>query len=178
MRSEIIELIALEPMTIAQVAKQVKESPNRVYYHVTELEKAKLIRVVKRVRKGNLIEKVYQAVAPWIRVDERLFQGGPRARGLFHESVQTILDSAASDLGKLDDEAPLGRAVLDHVLRTFNLMRLEQRDIAELSRRLKNLVTEFKKRERPELPKRAALTVVFYPHPAKAARERRRGPSR
>jgi DNA-binding transcriptional ArsR family regulator len=163
MRSEIVELVALEALAISQIAQAVKEQPNRVYYHVSELTKAGLLRVAGSARKGNLIERRYQSVAPWIRVDERLFERGRQGRGLFARTIEHVLDAASADLGRLDEAGPLDAAMLEHVLRTFNLLRLGPKDVAVLGRKLKALVTEFKRKERPGAAPTAALTIVYYP---------------
>jgi DNA-binding transcriptional ArsR family regulator len=165
MRNQVVELIALEPMTVTDIARRVKETPNRVYYHVTELEKAGLIRAVRTRTRGNLAEKLYQTVAPYIRVDERLFRRGAEGLELFHETIQTVLDTASLDLRKVDSNRALTGGDLERAIRSFNLLRLSPGDIERLGERLRKLLDEFKARERPDAPSRAALTIVFYPHP-------------
>jgi DNA-binding transcriptional ArsR family regulator len=165
MRNQIIELIALEALTVTDIARRVKESPNRVYYHVTELERAGLIRTVRTRTRGNLAEKLYQTIAPYIRVDERLFRKGAEGLELFHETIQTVLDTASLDLRKVGSGSALTGGDLEKAIRSFNLLRLSPGDIERLGGRLRSLLDEFKARERPDATSRAALTIVFYPHP-------------
>lgn len=173
MRIAILEQIAHEALTVTAIAQAIGAPVNRAYYHVMELERAKVIRAVRTRKRANLVEKLYQAVAPNIRVDEKLFQrGGAAGLDLFYETIRSVLDASADDLRRMADSGALGPETLEQTLRSFVRLRLRPRDIDELQRRLRALIDEFKGRDRADATGRAALTVVFCPYPDVAVESR------
>lgn len=166
MRVAILEQVAHEALTVTAIAQAIKSPVNRAYYHVVELERAKVISAVRRRKRANLVEKLYQAVAPNIRVDEKLFhRGGAAGLDLFHETIRSVLDASADDLRGMADGGTIGPETLERTIRAFVRLRLRPRDLDELQRRLRELIDDFKGRDRADATSRAALTVVFCPYP-------------
>ncbi len=62
-RVRILTLLIERPGTAKQVADWIGGTRGRVHYHVKELEKAGLVRIVAKVEKGGVLEKYYRAVA-------------------------------------------------------------------------------------------------------------------
>src|SRR5262245_50017494 len=83
-----------QPMTVTELATALGEPPSRLYYHVNELERIGLIRVAELRDRGNLREKVYQVIAPSIRVDPAVFQSGAEGHEVLHETVLAVLAAA------------------------------------------------------------------------------------
>ncbi|MEM5774392.1 MAG: helix-turn-helix domain-containing protein [Anaerolineaceae bacterium] len=73
-RVEILGLLQ-KPRTTRQVADVLGETANAMYYHILELEKYRLIKVVKTAMKGHMQEKYYQAVAHFYAPAVSLFEG-------------------------------------------------------------------------------------------------------
>ncbi|QBD75413.1 ArsR family transcriptional regulator [Ktedonosporobacter rubrisoli] len=71
LRTHILELLREHPMTVKQVADRLKLASARVHYHVRELEKVGLLRLVETREKGGILEKYYQSVAHtfWVPPD-------------------------------------------------------------------------------------------------------------
>jgi DNA-binding transcriptional ArsR family regulator len=86
MRLRILALLR-EPASAAAVARQIDEPRQKVNYHVKELERAGLIRLVGERRTGNLTENLYQAVAATFVVSPRLAWVDPRRTGALAEQV-------------------------------------------------------------------------------------------
>jgi DNA-binding transcriptional ArsR family regulator len=61
-RVELLRRMA-EPRTCAQLASELNEVPQKLYYHVKVLERAGLVEKVAERRVGSFIEGLYQAVA-------------------------------------------------------------------------------------------------------------------
>jgi DNA-binding transcriptional ArsR family regulator len=72
-RLRIIELLAERPMTVTQLGELLGEAPAKIHYHVRELEKAGLLRLVETREKGGILEKYYQPIAREISVEKQLF---------------------------------------------------------------------------------------------------------
>ena len=163
LRIQILEKLIEEPRSVAQVAARLRESPNKIYYHLTELERQGLIRVVKTQKKGNLIEKYYQPVAQFFRVDESLFHRGPEGLEAFYRSIVTLLDATALDLRKAIQAGRLTAEEVDQVLRLYVRFRLHPDHIERFRQKLEALIEEFAALETPEAPAQATLTLIFYP---------------
>lgn len=77
LRLRIIELLQHKPMTVTQLGEELGEAPAKVHYHVRELEKVGLLRLVERREKGSILEKYYQPVAREISVEKSLLSAPP-----------------------------------------------------------------------------------------------------
>jgi len=61
-RVEILRRLA-EPSTCTQIGKQLGDSPQKVYYHVKQLQTAGLVELVDERRVRGITEGIYRAVA-------------------------------------------------------------------------------------------------------------------
>jgi len=59
LRSQIIEVLSPEPLTVNQIAEKLGLAPSKLYYHVNMLEKHGFLKVVDTTVRGNIIEKHY-----------------------------------------------------------------------------------------------------------------------
>src|SRR6266699_7248477 len=76
-RARILELLRDRPMTVTQLGELMGEGPAKIHYHVRELEKVGLLRLVERREKGGILEKYYQPVAREISVEKSLLSAPP-----------------------------------------------------------------------------------------------------
>ena len=77
LRIRIIEALGQQAMTSKQLALLLGEAPAKVHYHLHELEKVGLVKLVDIREKGNMLEKYYRAVARNISASETFFQRVP-----------------------------------------------------------------------------------------------------
>jgi len=77
LRLRIIELLQSKQMTVTQLGEELGEAPAKVHYHVRELEKVGLLRLVETREKGGILEKYYQPVAREISVEKSLLSAPP-----------------------------------------------------------------------------------------------------
>jgi DNA-binding transcriptional ArsR family regulator len=112
-RAAILEALR-EPATAASVARVVGQSRQNVAYHVRELEKVGLVRLVDSQRNGNFVERRYQAVATTFLVSPRSTwgDGSPRTAALADQLSLDELHRAAEQLQR-DSAALLDRAAFD-----------------------------------------------------------------
>jgi DNA-binding transcriptional ArsR family regulator len=68
LRVRILERLAHEPMTVKMLGTDLGETPAKVHYHVRELERIGVIRLVQTREKGGVLEKYYRAVAKNVAV--------------------------------------------------------------------------------------------------------------
>lgn len=72
LRLRIIDILQKQPMTVTQLGEALGVAPAKVHYHVRELERVGLVRLVETREKGGILEKYYQPVARDIRVERSL----------------------------------------------------------------------------------------------------------
>lgn len=72
LRLRIIERLDKRPMTVTQLGEELDMAPARVHYHVRELERVGLLKLVETREKGGILEKYYQPIAREIGVGKAL----------------------------------------------------------------------------------------------------------
>lgn len=73
LRIRIIETLQEQPMTVTQLGDALGEAPAKIHYHVRELEKVGLLKLVETREKGGILEKYYQPIARDFSVASSLF---------------------------------------------------------------------------------------------------------
>lgn len=173
LRTQIMELLAKEPLTVGQVAEKLGLASSRLYYHFNLLEKHGLILVVETHVIANIIEKEYRAAARRLDVDPALlnFSTETGQENIFHVVAATIeatredlirsLQARSFALEQGEKEQPR-RADIDRVI-----SRIPEQTANEFQERLNALIREFEAADvegpgSDEL-QAYALTVAFYP---------------
>lgn len=77
LRLRIFEALLNKPMTVTQLGEELGEAPAKVHYHVRELERVGLLRLVETREKGGILEKYYQPIAREISVEKSLLPAPP-----------------------------------------------------------------------------------------------------
>jgi DNA-binding transcriptional ArsR family regulator len=102
-RIEILRRLA-EPRTCTQVATELGETPQKVYYHVKRLQEAGLVELVDERRVRGITEGIYRASAGSYWLSPRLVGTLGRRRAQDELSLGFLLDLAESlqaDLARL-----------------------------------------------------------------------------
>ncbi len=92
LRSRILDALAHRAMTVKQVADLLEEPSGKVHYHVRELERMGLLRLVETRENKGILEKYYRAVAKAMYVPARLYQSLPpnEAASAMNEMLQSV----------------------------------------------------------------------------------------
>lgn len=77
LRVRIIDLLLKQPMTVTQIGDELGEAPAKIHYHVRELDRAGLLRLVETREKGGILEKYYQPIAREFTVGKSLLATPP-----------------------------------------------------------------------------------------------------
>jgi len=90
LRLRVIERLTLQAMTVTQLAELLGEAPNKLHYHVRELERVGLLKKVETREKGAILEKYYRAVAKNIMIPRTLLSSlaPDEVAAMFNEVVQ------------------------------------------------------------------------------------------
>jgi len=173
LRAQIFEVLANDALTVRQVSERLGLTPSRLYYHINLLEQHGLIQVAETRTVMNMIEKVYQAVAPNLEVADALLDfTSPETRQQTVNMITSIVDATRDDLVRslqarlfeVERGAPSDpRQVL--VNRTARRIKREQAN--QFIERIRALINEFEQAEESddegEDTSVFAMTVVFNP---------------
>lgn len=147
-RTRLLGLFASEPLTVQEVAAQLKVPVTRLYYHVHLLEEMGLIQVVDSYPVGGTVEKVYCASARQFIVDRAQFDGTVAADIKY---ADILIDFSLTETGKairksikagsldMQKSAPDPRAL--QIRRGIGKISIKQ--AARFYKKLEELVNEF-----------------------------------
>lgn len=77
LRLRILDILREQPMTVTQLGEKLGLAPAKVHYHVRELERVGLLKLVETREKGGILEKYYQPIARVIGVEQTLLTSPP-----------------------------------------------------------------------------------------------------
>ena len=95
----ILGLLVRGPRTTKQVADLLGENHTKLYHHVQELERAKVIRLTETRQKRGTVEKYYQATA-------MLFRAAPSLLSPARTAAEKPSDVEVMLIALLDARAP------------------------------------------------------------------------
>ena len=82
-----------EPHTVKQFADMLNVDHHALYHHMRVLESAKIARLVKTRKMGNIVEKYFQLTDNWVTVpDKAMKDGSLPINPLVRQAVLSILE--------------------------------------------------------------------------------------
>src|SRR5690348_4531697 len=93
LRLRALEALARRALTVTQLADLLGEPPNRLHYHVRELERVGLVKLVETREKGGILEKYYRSVARRFSVPRELLQRSSPEDPV--AALQAMMDSSS-----------------------------------------------------------------------------------
>jgi predicted transcriptional regulator len=163
LRFQILRTLYIEsPLSATQLGKKLGEGVTKLHYHLTEMEKFKLIRVAAIETKRNISEKKFIASAPWIRISPALLVHKAETTNVIHQAIDAIVTRTALDVDKLFAQNEI--AAIEDILYMHAGYLLEPADVESFRRRLRELLMEFREKQVTS-GKRFAVTVVAFPEP-------------
>ncbi|MEO8451601.1 MAG: helix-turn-helix domain-containing protein [Gemmatimonadota bacterium] len=177
LRWRLVEALAAKELTIAGLAKQLREPASKLYHHMDILLEAGLIRVVRREQKRGAEERSFRAAAKDFTVDDAVFSFEPGEAG-----AEELIDAVSAALtGVADDLAKAVRAGAVDLRRDGRKVFIETQDLGlteqefiELCGKLDRWIDEGKSRSRPGRKSRYRFGVAFFPTTA-VERSHRKG---
>ncbi len=176
LRMRLIAALYEKPRTVKQVADELEMTPTKLYYHVSELERIGVVKVIETRVKSGIIEKYYQTVVDQIKVKRSLLHVAQQSMTptAYGELLASIMEATADDLrlgvaqgtlkpqtGKRKKEAVISRSVL-----ALNPAKADR-----LMQKFAKLVDEINQADGKNAQARYGLTVAFYPMRSNSADE-------
>lgn len=174
LRTQIMEILQLEPLTVKQIADKLGLTPSKLYYHINMLEKHNFIQVIETRMVANLQEKIYQATGGNLRIDHDLLNFTTVAgKENINQLLISTLDATREDVLRtlqarayeLDQGLPENPRV---VLFNRYLSHIPESRADEFRDRLRELMQEFAEAHQDTQPDTAnpatyAMMIGFYP---------------
>jgi DNA-binding transcriptional ArsR family regulator len=161
LRGRIIDLLAHQPMTVAQLSNQLHLAHAKVHYHVRELEHVKVVRLVEKREKGGILEKYYRAAGRSLVVPPALLGniGPDEAVGIAAQLLQQLTSGFLRALGRVvakgSDEADISG------IDTTSLF-LTRDELKALSHRLLELLKPYETPRGHEGEREVTLLQMYY----------------
>lgn len=93
LRSRIAEALTHRAMTVTQLGDLLGQAPAKIHYHVRELERVGLVRLVATREKSGILEKYYRAIARSFNASKTLLLNAPSDETF--AAMRSFLDSAS-----------------------------------------------------------------------------------
>jgi DNA-binding transcriptional ArsR family regulator len=106
LRIRIFEALAQRAMTATQVGDELKVAAPKAHYHVRELERIGLVKLVETRERGGILEKYYRAVARNLIAPSQLLQSSEpgEVAGAITEMFNNLAQSLLTALKRISDE--------------------------------------------------------------------------
>lgn len=114
-RRRMIYLLRAKEMTVAQIAEQLKLTPQAIYHHIRKLKDAGMVEVAREERVDHFIETYYQATAEMFN----LAHGEAGSTKVLEQEVREALGA----LGKLGLNAEVDAAGVSRVVDLIKRMK-------------------------------------------------------
>ena len=114
-RRRIIYLLRAKEMTVAQIAEELKLTPQAIYHHIRKLKDADMVEVAREERVDHFIETYYRATAEMFN----LAHGQAGGVKILEDEVREALGA----LGKLGVRAEVGPKDISRVVNLIKAMK-------------------------------------------------------
>jgi DNA-binding transcriptional ArsR family regulator len=159
-----------KPRTVKELAERLDTPATKLYYHVNQLEKHKIIRVVETRIVSGIIEKHYQVTAKSYHVSKTLLKGTKDSQEQLEVVLSAIFDTAKTEMRQ---STQAGLLTVDEAVDAkrdgliwHSSLSLTPEKFAELNGRLQSILEEFEEAARQEetaVKNPYGLVVAFYP---------------
>ncbi len=172
LRLRIIEQLTRQAMTVTQLAELFGEVPSRLHYHVRELERVGLLKLVETREKGGILEKYYRAVAKTINAPGTLLRGVPpdEAIATFHEIIQPFIQEASQAARHIihiqawDDPDQVVQLMPEHCWMTVE-------EFSQVRKQIEGLLKPYKERRGIDQERQRSFLIIAYTTPPAAGPE-------
>ncbi|GAC1564960.1 MAG: hypothetical protein NVS3B14_01210 [Ktedonobacteraceae bacterium] len=160
LRLRIIDTLSKQPMTVTQIGETLGEAPAKMHYHVRELEKVGLLRLVETREKGGILEKYYQPIARELSVERSLLSAPPEEAiatlsGLLTQMRDNFLQAFRRNLEQQVEQPDIGVG--------FSRLYITLEEQKQLSKRLGDLFKSYEQPRGIEGEREMLVTIMAYP---------------
>lgn len=168
LRMRLIAALYERPLTVKQVADELEMTPTKLYYHVSELERIGLVKVIETRIKSGIIEKYYQTVFDQIKVHRSLLHVAKQSMtpNAYGELLASLMEATADDLRLAAAQGVVkpqtGKTQKTNVI-SRSILALEPAKANRLMQKFAKMVGEINQADDKHGDTHYGLTVAFYP---------------
>jgi DNA-binding transcriptional ArsR family regulator len=143
LRQRVLEAVIDTPHTVTQLGEQLGVSPAKVHYHVRELERVGLLKLVETREKSGILEKYYRTVALRLSIPPDLLQTSNRDDmvGTLQELLGSITNGFTNSI--LRGLARNQDAPLQHTALLRNHVYLTEEQFMEVSEAIDEILKRY-----------------------------------
>ncbi len=166
LRVRIIDLLREQSMTVTQLGEALGVVPAKIHYHVRELERVGLLRLVETREKGGILEKYYLPIAHDIEVPSHLLNAMPSnetlslIRSWFDQVKERFLSAMREALQRKEQE-PF--APQDSFTFSMLHMYMTKQEHEEMMKKMQEMMAPFEVRRGIEGEQEQLGALVLYP---------------
>lgn len=164
LRMRIIDRLIESPRTVREVGNLLGISSTKLYYHVGELEKVGLVRLVHTEVQSGIQLKYYRAAARYYHVPPAMLHVGGDHKG---SSAGAEFVASAVEIGSHDLRQAMATGIIaehdDAFIVSRRTMRMSAESAALIRERLKEIDLEFRRLEDPEGQLAVELVIALFP---------------
>lgn len=161
LRIRILDTLARQRMTVTQLGEQFGIAPARAHYHVRELERVKLVKLVETRENRGILEKYYRSVAKSTSVPDSLLRHIPPDDSLatLREFLRIIAQGALRSFERGLHGGQIERETMSIGETTVFLTQDEAKDV---SRRIADLLKPYVEPRGVEGEHECAMAHLLY----------------
>lgn len=160
LRLRIIDMLLKQPMTVTQLGEVLGEAPAKVHYHVRELEKVGLLRLVETREKGGILEKYYQPIAREFSVEKSLISAPPDEA---LATMSAILSQIKDNFLRAFRQALEQKNEKPSMSIGFSRLYLTKEEQEQLARQMAELLKSYEKQRDIEGEREFLASIIVYP---------------
>lgn len=162
LRIRILDCLGDQALTVRDLQKMLGIGSTSLYYHVAELERAGLIRLVRTEIQAGIQLKYFRAVARYFYISPVLLHGTNDEVGASGDFMTSLMESTARNLRK-----SLASGLVDRAGEAFVVSHRQNRmslaAATEFRRRLEELDKDFERAVDPEGEVSVEFAVALFP---------------
>jgi DNA-binding transcriptional ArsR family regulator len=140
-RRRILQHLVADPMTVTQLGRALDMPPPTVHYHVRELVRVGLVRLVATRERRGILEKYYRAVARTFLLPKDPLKGRTPSEQL--ATVNELLDDISHHVSAVLSDFNRGDEGADVVQLAVRVLFLRPDDLPELAEKIETILEPY-----------------------------------
>lgn len=162
LRVRILDCLIAQPLIVRDIGKLLHTSSTKLYYHVGELERAGLVRLVHTEVQSGIQLKYYRATARYYHLSSAFLHGNRSEVDASAAFMAALVERSSSQLRQAFDDGMIERHEEAFVVRRRQV-RMSPDAAARLRRRIEQLDEDIRNLDEPEGSLSIEFSVTLFP---------------
>lgn len=162
LRVRILDCLIAQPLIVRDIGKLLRSSSTKLYYHVGELERAGLVRLVHTEVRSGIQLKYYRAVARYYHLSPAFLHGNRDEVDASAAFMAALVEHSSSQLRKAIGDGLIDRHEDAFVVRRRQV-RMSPETASRLRRRIEQLDADVRNLDEPEGSLSIEFSIALFP---------------